>query len=81
VHCTRCGHCSEVNAAVADLAVKTLRCAASGHRQSFAPETIRAVVTPRQWTARSCSTACVTPADGTNARSADDRLDDLWAGA
>jgi hypothetical protein len=38
--CARCGHYGEVNAALADVTSKMLRCAACSHRQPFEPASV-----------------------------------------
>jgi hypothetical protein len=79
VHCARCGHKGQINAAVADLARKMLVCGACGHRQPFAPETVvRSSRHENGRRARRHSRPVPRPV-ATGADLLNDRLDDLWA--
>jgi len=77
VRCAKIHHSGDITAAVAELAVKTLRCAACGHRQPFAPELVQSPPRRRRHDRRAVAArqvlATMQPGDF------DDRVDDLWA--
>ena len=76
IRCTKCGHKAVINAAVADLACKTLRCGRCGHRQGFTADMIARPSRPRtDRRARAARAVLATLQPG----ELDDPISDLWA--
>ncbi|WP_454619356.1 hypothetical protein [Bradyrhizobium cenepequi] len=83
VRCRKCGHTAVINAPLADLAAKRLRCQCCNHRQPFAPESV--VRAPRRPNGRKAREERRAAHFGKSLDAPDpllnDRLDDVaWAG-